>query len=111
MCERGDRQDQIPLGRLVRTAGDFTIIDAQAGHFTRSVSVRTVPFKVFANNAVRSSRGVLGQMVLILLTPVIRDTPFRGHYERLTARERRPAMAIGHVTAKLAAVLNSMLKP
>src|SRR6266511_992772 len=63
-----------------------------------------------ANSGVRSSRRVLGQMVLILLTPVIRDTPFRAHYERLTARGMRPAKAIGHVAGKLTAVLYSMLK-
>ena len=63
-----------------------------------------------ANSGVRSSRRVVGQMVLILLTPVIRDTPFRAHYERLTARGIRPAKAIGHVAGKLTAVLYSMLK-
>src|SRR6266508_402233 len=63
-----------------------------------------------ANSGVRSSRRVLGQMVLILLTPVISDTPFRAHYERLTARGMRPAKAIGHVAGKLTAVLYSMLK-
>jgi transposase len=63
-----------------------------------------------ANSGVRSSRRVFGQMVLILLTPVIRDTPFRVHYERLTARGMRPAKAIGHVAGKLTAVLYGMLK-
>jgi transposase len=63
-----------------------------------------------ANSGVRSSRKVLGQMVLILLTPVIRDTAFRAYYERLTARGMRPAKAIGHVAGKLTAVLYSMLK-
>jgi len=44
-----------------------------------------------AKSGVRLSRKVLGQMVMIMLTPVIRATPFRVHYERLTARGMRPA--------------------
>jgi transposase len=63
-----------------------------------------------ANSGVRASRRALGQMVLILLTPVIRDTPFRAYYDRLIARGMRPAKAMGHVAGKLSAVLYSMLK-
>ena len=63
-----------------------------------------------AKSGVRLSRKVLGQMVMIMLTPVIRDTPFRVHYEQLTARGMRPAKAMGHVAGKLSAVLYSMLK-
>jgi transposase len=63
-----------------------------------------------ANSGVRSSRRVLGQMVLILLTPVIRDTPFRAFYNGLIARGMRPAKAMGHVAGKLCSVLYGMLK-
>ncbi|MBV9602178.1 MAG: IS110 family transposase [Chloroflexi bacterium] len=63
-----------------------------------------------AKSGVRLSRKVLGQMVMIMLAPVIRTTPFRAYYERLTARGMRPAKAIGHVAGKISAVLYSMLK-
>jgi transposase len=63
-----------------------------------------------ANSGVRLSRKVLGQMVMIMLAPGIRSTPFRAYYERLTARGMRPAKAMGHVAGKLSAVLYSMLK-
>ena len=65
-----------------------------------------------AKSGVRLSRKVLGQMVMIMLmlAPVIRATPFRGYYERLTARGMRPAKAMGHVAGKLSAVLYTMLK-
>ncbi len=63
-----------------------------------------------ARGGVRLSRKVLGQMVMIMLAPVIRTTAFRAYYERLTARGMRPAKAMGHVAGKLSAVLYSMLK-
>jgi transposase len=63
-----------------------------------------------AKSGVRLSRKVLGQMVMIMLAPVIRTTPFRAYYERLTARGMRPAKAMGHVAGKLSVVLYSMLK-
>jgi len=63
-----------------------------------------------AKSGVRLSRKVLGQMVMIMLAPVIRTTAFRAYYERLTARGMRPAKAMGHVAGKLSAVLYSMLK-
>src|ERR1700738_1443353 len=63
-----------------------------------------------ARSGVRLSRKVLGQMVMIMLAPVIRTTVFRAHYERLTARGMRPAKAMGHVAGKLSAVLYSMHK-
>ena len=63
-----------------------------------------------AKSGVRLSRKVLGQMVMIMLAPGIRTTPFRAYYERLTARGMRPAKAVGHVAGKLSAVLYSMLK-
>jgi transposase len=63
-----------------------------------------------AKSGVRLSRKVLGQMVMIMLAPVIRTTPFRAYYERLTARGMRPSKAMGHVAGKLSAVLYSMLK-
>jgi transposase len=63
-----------------------------------------------AKSGVRLSRKVLGQMVMIMLTPAIRTTPFRAYYERLTARGMRPAKAMGHVAGKLSGVLYSMLK-
>jgi len=63
-----------------------------------------------AKSGVRLRRQVLGQMVMIMLAPVIRTTAFRASYERLTARGMRPAKAMGHVAGKLSAVLYSMLK-
>jgi transposase len=63
-----------------------------------------------AKSGVRLSRKVLGQMIMIMLAPVIRTTPFRAYYERLTSRGMRPAKAMGHVAGKLSAVLYSMLK-
>lgn len=63
-----------------------------------------------AKSGVRLSRKVLGQIVMIMLAPVIRTTAFRAYYERLTARGMRPAKAMGHVAGKLSAVLYSMLK-
>jgi transposase len=63
-----------------------------------------------ANSGVRSSRRVLGQMVLILLTPVIRDTPFRAFYNALIARGMRPAKAMGTLPASFAPCCTACLR-
>jgi transposase len=63
-----------------------------------------------ARSGVRLSRKVLGQMVMIMLAPAIRNTAFRAYYERLTTRGMRAAKAMGHMDGKLSAVLYSMLK-
>ena len=63
-----------------------------------------------ANQAVRLSRNVLGQMATVLLTPTMKTTPFFEYYEKLVARGMKPATAKGHMAGKLAAVLYGMLK-
>lgn len=63
-----------------------------------------------ARGGVRSARGALGQMALILLAPSVRDTPFREDYRRMVARHVRPATATGHLAGKLSTVLYGMLR-
>ncbi|MBV9601573.1 MAG: IS110 family transposase [Chloroflexi bacterium] len=63
-----------------------------------------------ARGGVRSARGALGQMALILLAPNVRDTPFREDYRRMVARHVRPATATGHLAGKLSTVLYGMLR-
>lgn len=66
-----------------------------------------------SNKGVRLSRNVLGQMATLMLTPNIRDNPFREVYKRLITRERdalKPQVAQGHVAGKLSMVLYGMLK-
>jgi hypothetical protein len=63
-----------------------------------------------ARGGVRSARGALGQMALILLAPNVRDTPFREDYRRMVARHMRPATATGHLAGKLSTVLYGMLR-
>ena len=63
-----------------------------------------------ARGGVRIARGALGQMALILLTPNVRNTPFREDYRRMVARHVRPATAMGHLAGKLSTVLYGMLR-
>ena len=63
-----------------------------------------------APDGVRLARNVFGQMALTLMTPNVRETPFRIYYERLLARGMKPITAIGNVSGKLASVLYSCLK-
>jgi transposase len=63
-----------------------------------------------ANNAVRLSRNVLGQISTTLIAPNTRTTPFFEYYEKLLARGMKPGTAKGHVAGKLAGVLYQMLK-
>ena len=63
-----------------------------------------------ARGGVRIARGALGQMALILLTPNVRNTPFREDYRRMVARHVRPATPLGHLAGKLSTVLYGMLR-
>ena len=58
----------------------------------------------------RPGRKVLGQMALVLLTPKVRETPFRIYHERLVSRGMRPLAAVGHTAGKLASILYGCLK-
>jgi hypothetical protein len=62
-----------------------------------------------AKRGVRPARNALGQMTVIMLSSTIRPNPFRDVYQRLTARNMRPAAALGHVAGKLSVVLYGML--
>lgn len=98
------------IGNVDRFAnyGEFR---AYAGFFPKKdQSGTTLNSSRLANRGVRLTRRVLGQMVLILLTPSVRNTPFREHYQRLLARGMKPATAQANVAAKLAVVLYGMLK-
>lgn len=59
---------------------------------------------------VRLGRRVFGQMALVLITPSMRETPFRIYYERLVSRGMPPHSALGHMATKLANVLYMCLK-
>ena len=63
-----------------------------------------------ADNGVRLGRKVFGQMARVLITPNVRETPFRIYYDRLVNRGKKPISALGHVSAKLANVLYECLK-
>jgi transposase len=102
---------------LIAVIGDvdrfpkFTKFKAYLGWFPRQDrSGASLDRSRLANSGVRLARRTLSQMVLILLTPAIRDTPFREHYKRLTARGMRKSAALGSVAGKLASVLYGMLK-
>jgi transposase len=58
----------------------------------------------------RLGRKVFGQMAMTLISPQVRDTPFRIYYKRLTARGMRPITALGHLAGKLASVFYECLK-
>jgi hypothetical protein len=63
-----------------------------------------------APGGARLARNVFGQMAMTLITPNVRETPFRIYYERLTARGMKPITALGHLSGKLASVLYECLK-
>jgi transposase len=63
-----------------------------------------------ALKGVRSGRRVFGQMALLLLTPNVRETPFRVVYQRWTERGLPGATAIGHLAGKLCGVVYGLLK-
>ncbi len=63
-----------------------------------------------APGGARLARNVLGQMAMTLVTPNVRETPFRIYYKRLIGRGMRPISAIGHLSGKLASVLYQCLK-
>jgi len=63
-----------------------------------------------AIKGVRSGRRVFGQMAMLLLTPNIRETPFRVSYRRWTERSMPGAAAVGHLAGKLCGVIYGMLK-
>jgi len=63
-----------------------------------------------AIKGVRSGRRVFGQMAMLLLTPNIRETPFRVSYGRWTERRMPGATAVGHLAGKLCGVIYGMLK-
>jgi transposase len=63
-----------------------------------------------AIKGVRSGRRVFGQMAMLLLTPNIRETPFRVSYRRWTDRSMPGAAAVGHLAGKLCGVIYGMLK-
>ena len=63
-----------------------------------------------AIKGVRSGRRVFGQMAVLLLTPNVRETPFRVAYQRWTERSMPGANAVGHLAGKLCGVVYGMLK-
>ena len=47
---------------------------------------------------------------MTLVTPNVRETPFRIYYKRLIDRGMRPISAVGHLSGKLASVFYQCLK-
>jgi hypothetical protein len=70
----------------------------------------SVHSSALADNGVRLGRKVFGQMARVLITPNVRETPFRIYYDKLVNRGKKPISALGHVSAKLANVLYECLK-
>ena len=95
----------------VQRFGNYGQFRAHVGWFPNVArSGASVDASRLADRGSRLGRKVLGQMVLILIAPSTRATPFRAYYERLKARGMRPATACGHVAGKLASVLYGLLK-
>jgi hypothetical protein len=70
----------------------------------------SVHASTLADNGVRLGRKVFGQMARVLITPNVRETPFRIYYARLVNRGKKPISALGHVSEKLSNVLYECLK-
>lgn len=63
-----------------------------------------------AKDGTRLGRNVFGQMARTLITPKVRETPFRIYYERLLGRGMKQSKAMSHLSGKLASVLFEWLK-
>lgn len=63
-----------------------------------------------AAKGVRMARRALSQMVVVLVSPHVRDTPFRAYYKRLLERGMPPLKAQGHTAGKLSTVIYSLIK-
>jgi transposase len=76
----------------------------------QSQSGTSVHSSSLANEGVRMSRNVLGQMSVVLLAPNVRTNPFREYYQRMVVRGVPGGKALGHLAGKLSTVLCQMLK-
>ncbi len=84
---------------------------AYVGWFPRvELSGTSVHSSRLSPKGVRLARNVFGQMAMTLMTPNVRETPFRIYCNRLTNRGMKPIKALGHVSGKLASVLYQCLK-
>jgi transposase len=101
----------ISVIRDVNRFSNYAEFKAYMGWFPQVEQSGTSVYSTeLANDGVRLGRNVFSQMVITLITPSIRTTPFRIHYQRLVDRGKRKSSAVGHVAAKLCCVLYGCLK-
>ena len=95
----------------VRRFSNYTEFKAYMGWFPRVAQSGTSVYSTsLATDGVRLGRNVLSQMATTLISPSMRTTPFRIHYQRLVDRGKRKSSALGHMAAKLSCVLYGCLK-
>lgn len=84
---------------------------AYVGWFPRvELSGSSVHSSRLSPKGARLARNVFGQMAMTLMTPNVRETPFRLYSKSLTDRGMKPIKALGHLSGKLASVLYCCLK-